>query len=237
MITRPFRYVRGSSLKLVQGQQRTEKGDYIPGALGTRRLATRSAVADAELIETIPREAPRVPEKSLRAEPGKSEALPAVYPAIGIPHLKRRVDRGKQPSRSAHVWIDHPQITRCDDDRVALVGVKACELQPSESWLEVPHPGTRFRPELHDNPFASETTPFARERDRRRPIRWQAVKNSYSGNHLSRSGGGLARDEDGDGVGVADAVAVARHRDAEAIVAKRGGEDPADLVGVARQRE
>src|SRR5216683_4886191 len=31
MITRPFRYVRGSSLKLAQGQQRTEKGDCIQG--------------------------------------------------------------------------------------------------------------------------------------------------------------------------------------------------------------
>jgi len=132
-----------------------------------------------------------VPEKSLRAEPGKGETLPAVYPAIGIPHLESRVDRGKQPLRSAHVWIDHPQITGCDDDRVALVGVKACELQPSESWLEVPHPGTRFRPELHDNPFASETTPFARERDRRRPIRWQVVKNSYYGNQSLAQAAGL----------------------------------------------
>src|SRR6266702_3166824 len=65
------------------------------------------------------------------------------------------------------------------------------DAQPSEPWLEVPHPGTRFRLKLHDGPFASKTTPFARERDRRRPIRWQAVKNSYSGNHSLAQAAGL----------------------------------------------
>ncbi len=76
-----------------------------------------------------------------------------------------------------------------------------------------------IRPENH----SLEDSPFARQ-----------PQGCSGEDTVTALGCHLVAHQDGDGVGVAEALAVAHQGDAEAVVAERGGEDLADLVGVAR---